>query len=147
MAESAAPASADVTTALAAGVPEYEPATAAVRTRAPSVRTRMSNLRVVLPHRAHSRLPAAGNHPGMVGWIVPTIPGWLQLRHPDGAEAGHPVGLDRGPADMAGVGAQVQRIHEEGAALEDLVGAGLGPLRVPPRRGRVVVAGVPVGGP
>src|SRR3954452_16333995 len=94
-------------------------------------------------------MPAACQ-PTTPEWCSDTTPEWFRNTTPessgdaDGAEADHAMCLDGRPAGMAGIAGQNQRVREERAALQDLVGARLRSGRVPPRRHAVVIAGIPV---
>src|SRR4029453_9032776 len=114
MAVSVAPASALVTTTRAAGVPDRDTARPAVTNRALSDRT---------------RIRSSLNLMGLARLTPQRPPAFTESGNPHGPEADHPVRLHRRPAGRPGVGAQIQRIHEERAAAQHAIGAGCRPGR------------------
>src|SRR5262245_61246642 len=125
MAVRVAPASALVTTTRAAGVaPDRDTARPAVTSRRLSDRT---------------RIRSSLNQLGLARLTPERPPLFTASRNPHGPEPDHPVCLHRRPARAPGVSAQIQRVHEEGAAAQHAVGARGWPGRVLPRRARVVI--------
>src|SRR5262245_16783190 len=101
MAVSVAPASARVTATRAAGVPDPETARPPVTSRRLNDRTRIRSSLALEPDGARPVLPRGGAERLPASWNA------------DGPEPDHPVRLHRRPAGGAGVGPEIQRVHEE----------------------------------